>query len=187
MSWLATLFELIVKVSPQEKFFPEWWSELRHEAAENGVRLIDRHMTRDDLYGLLNATDAYVSLHRSEGLGLTMAEAMLLGKPTIATGYSGNLDFMTPHNSYLVKYDRAVIAEATWPYPQGCEWAEPSVEHAAELMRRVFDHPEEAKAVAERGRAEVTSLLSSEIAGRRLAARLSAIRAGGFTLHRGRT
>ena len=144
-------------------------------------------MSRDDLYGLMSAADAYASLHRSEGLGLTMAEAMLLGKPTIATGYSGNLDFMTPDNSYLVNYDRAVIAEATWPYPQGCVWAEPSVEHAAELMRHVFDNPDEAKAVGRRGRDEVTALLSPEVAGRQMAARLNEIAASVHRHHRGRT
>jgi glycosyltransferase involved in cell wall biosynthesis len=179
--------ELVIKVSPQEKYFPEWWAELRGAATEAGVKLIDRHVSRDDLYGLMNAADAYVSLHRSEGLGLTMAEAMLLGKPTIATGYSGNLDFMTPENSYLVRHDKAVIAEAVWPYPRGCEWAEPSVEHAAELMRRVFENPDESRRVGERGRDELTSLLAPETAGRRMAARLAEIRAGGFQLRRGRT
>ena len=179
--------ELVIKVSPQESYFPEWWGDLRRAAADASVKLIDRHLSRDELSGLMNAADAYVSLHRSEGLGLTMAEAMLLGKPTIATAYSGNLDFMTPDNSYLVRYEKATIAEAVWPYPRGCEWAEPSVGHAAELMRRVFDHPDDARRTAERGRVEVTALLSPEVAGRRMAARLAEIAAGGFQLHRGRT
>src|SRR5207249_11274978 len=126
----------------------DWWRDLRAACAANGVRLIAESLPRPRLLALMSAADTYVSLHRSEGFGLTVAESMLLGKPTIATGYSGNLDFMTPHNSYLVRYDRATIADDIPPYPKGCVWAEPSAEHAAELMRRVFEKPEEARAVA---------------------------------------
>ena len=167
--------DLVIKVSPQEEFYPEWWRELRATAADAGVKLIDRSLPRGELFALMNACDAYVSLHRSEGFGFTMAEAMLLGKPTIATGYSGNLDFMTGDNSYLVNYDRVPIAEDVPPYPRGLVWAEPSVGHAAELLRRVVDRPDEARAVAARGRADARRLLSPEAAGRRMAARLEEI------------
>jgi hypothetical protein len=101
---------------------------------------------------------------------------MLLGKPTIATSYSGNLDFMTPENSYLVDYTRAVIEDDTPPYPKGCVWAEPSVAHAAELLRRVYDRPAEAREKGERARAELLVLLSPAAAGARMTARLDAIR-----------
>jgi len=168
--------ELAIKVSPQGEFYPEWWRELRSAARDAGVRLIDKNLSRDELLALMNAADAYASLHRSEGFGLTMAEAMLLSKPTIATSYSGNLDFMTPDNSYLVDYTRAVIEDDTPPYPKGCVWAEPSVAHAAELLRRVYDRPDEARAKGERARAELLELLSPAAAGARMKARLDAIR-----------
>ena len=168
--------ELAIKVSPQGEFYPEWWHELRAAARDAGVHLIDKNLSRDELLALMNAADAYASLHRSEGFGLTMAEAMLLGKPTVATGYSGNLDFMTPDNSYLVDYTRAVIEDDTPPYPKGCVWAEPSVAHAAELLRRVYDRPDEARAKGERARAELLELLSPAAAGARMKARLDAIR-----------
>lgn len=168
--------ELAIKVSPQGEFYADWWRELRTAARDAGVRLIDRNLSRDELLALMNAADAYASLHRSEGFGLTMAEAMLLGKPTVATGYSGNLDFMTPDNSYLVDYTRTVIEDDTPPYPKGCVWAEPSVAHAAELLRRVFDHPEEARTKGERARTELQVLLSPAAAGARMLARLTAIR-----------
>jgi glycosyltransferase involved in cell wall biosynthesis len=169
--------ELAIKVSPQGEYYADWWRELRAAAWEAGVTLIDRNLSRGELLALMNAADAYASLHRSEGFGLTMAEAMLLGKPTVATGYSGNLDFMTPENSYLVNYTRAVIEDDTPPYPKGCVWAEPSVEHAAALLRRVYDHPAEARAKGERARAELLRLLSPEAAGARMKARLDALRA----------
>jgi glycosyltransferase involved in cell wall biosynthesis len=167
--------ELVIKVGPQEKAYPDWWRDLRAACAANGVTLIDRSLPRDRLLALMNAADAYVSLHRSEGLGLTMAESMLLGKPVIATGYSGNLDFMTPENSYLVGHEKTTIAVDLPPYPRGCVWAEPSTDHAAELMRRVVEHPDDARGVAARGRAGVLELLAPAAAGARMAARLADI------------
>lgn len=167
--------ELAIKVSPQERHYPEWWKQLREAAAKHGVTLIDRSLPRGDLLALMNATDAYISLHRSEGLGLTMAEAMLLGRPTIATGYSGNLDFMNAENSYLVSHAPARIEDDIPPYPKGCVWAEPSVEDAARQMRRVYDHRDEADLVAMRGKAEVERVFSVEASAQRMAARLRQI------------
>ncbi|HEY2910298.1 MAG TPA: glycosyltransferase, partial [Gemmataceae bacterium] len=169
--------ELAIKVSPQERFYPECWRELRAAVAENAVALIDRNLDRGELLAFLNAADAYASLHRSEGFGLTMAEAMLLGKPTIATGYSGNLDFMTDETSYLVRHERSFIEEDVPPYPKGCIWAEPSVAHAAEQMRRVFDNRAEAAAIAARGQAHVRTLLSPAAAAKRMVSRLREINA----------
>jgi hypothetical protein len=92
------------------------------------------------------ACDVYVSLHRAEGIGLTIADAMALGKPVIATGWSGNTDFMNIANSFPVSYRLVELDRNVGPYPAGEVWAEPSVEHTAELMRFVVDHPAEAKA-----------------------------------------
>lgn len=142
----------------------------------NGVRLIDALMPRSDLLALMASCDCYVSLHRSEGLGLGMAETMLMGKPVIATAYSGNLDFMTPETSYLVGYERVPIPESVTQYPRGSHWAEPSVEHAAELMRRIYDRRDASKAVGERARAAVSELMSLEAFGRRMADRLAEIK-----------
>jgi glycosyltransferase involved in cell wall biosynthesis len=167
--------ELAIKVSPQERHYPEWWRELRSACTSAGVTLIDRSLPRGDLLALMNAADAYVSLHRSEGFGLTMAEAMLLGKPTIATGYSGNLDFMTPENSYLVSHTMTRIEQDIPPYPKGCVWAEPSVEDAARQMLRVHDDWAEAAAVAARGQADARRILSVEASAERMVARLREI------------
>ena len=95
---------------------------------------------------LMSSCDAYVSLHRSEGIGLTIADAMALGKPVIATGWSGNTDFMDVSNGFPVSYALVEIEENVGPYQEGELWAEPSIEHAAELMRFVVDHRDEAAA-----------------------------------------
>jgi hypothetical protein len=125
--------------------------ETVREAARHrpDVVLIDRYLSPEERDGLAALCDCYVSLHRSEGFGLTLAEAMALGKPTIATAYSGNLAFMTPENSFLVPYEPAFVPAGCDPYPQGHRWAEPDVAAAATLMRTVYEHPEMAR---ERGR-----------------------------------
>ncbi len=79
--------------------------------------------------------------YRPEGFGLTMAEAMIMGKPVIATGYSGNLDFMTEENSFLVPFEMSAVPSDCDPYPPGIPWAEPDVDAAARLMRQVVDEP----------------------------------------------
>ena len=96
------------------------------------IVLIDEYLSAHEHHALTSVCDAYVSLHRAEGLGLTMAEAMALGKPVIATAYSGNLEFMTPHNSYLVPYRYSEVPPGADPYPAGARWAEPDLDAAAE-------------------------------------------------------
>src|SRR5439155_13148068 len=81
---------------------------------------------------------------RSEGFGLTIAEAMALGKPTIATAYSGNLEFMTKENSYLCPYQLCPVGPEREPYPAASRWAEPDTRAAAELLRHVYLHREAA-------------------------------------------
>ena len=141
-------------------------------AAHPDVHLIEERLTPSERDGLFNACDCYLSLHRAEGFGYTMAEAMWEGKPVIATAYSGNLDYMTPENSYLVDFSLVPIGEGHAPYPAGGEWAEPDVEHAARLMREVFEHPEEAARRGELAAADIRRTHSPEAAGRAMATRL---------------
>ncbi len=164
--------QLVIKVSRGGKD-PASLAKLR-AAAGDGVLVLDSVLTREDALALLDCADCYASLHRSEGLGLGMAESMLLGKPVIATGYSGNLDFMTPDAAHLVEYRRVPIVEDFDPYPRGCHWAEPSGEHAASLMRQVFDRPDAARELGSRARACAGRVLSIEAADRRMADRLRA-------------
>lgn len=115
----------------------------------------DGYVSPHERDSYLAGCDCYVSLHRSEGLGLTMAEAMALGKPVIATGYSGNLEFMSESNSYLVPYELSDVPSSWWAYAPGATWAEPDVEAAAALMRRVWEQRDEARALGERARHEL--------------------------------
>ena len=141
-------------------------------AGNTDVRLLDRYVSGAEKNALIAACDCYVSLHRSEGFGITLAEAMYLGRPAIATGYSGNLEFMTSENSYLVDHELVPIGAGADPYPPDGEWAEPDIDHAARLMREVFEDPLSAAERARRGQADVRAHHSPEAAGRAMAARL---------------
>jgi glycosyltransferase involved in cell wall biosynthesis len=161
----------------------EEFSRLKSRAQEAGVMVMDEVLSREKSYGLIEACDCYVSLHRSEGLGLTMAEAMLMAKPVIATAYSGNLDFMNPSNAMLVDYQlrqlRGTCADYVFQvYKEHAYWANPSVDHAAVWMRWAFEHQEEAKVLGIKAREHAEQVLSPKAAGRRLKARLEEIHAG---------
>jgi glycosyltransferase involved in cell wall biosynthesis len=145
---------LIIK-STNGSSFPEQFTQL-HQACDHGqITLLDSYMSKRELNGLIECCDCYVSLHRTEGFGLPIAEAMLMKKPVIVTGWSGNLDFTTPDNSLLVQYGFTANTEDYGPYKIGMRWAEPDVEHAAKLMRVVFEDPAHGKTLGARGAATI--------------------------------
>ena len=90
------------------------------------------------MYGLIDVCDCYVSLHRSEGFGLGIAEAMYLSKPVIVTAYSGNMDFTNQDTSCLVEFDLVEVALDNYPFWQGQYWAEPNINQASEYMIKVY-------------------------------------------------
>jgi glycosyltransferase involved in cell wall biosynthesis len=150
------------------------------------VRVIDERYSAEKLVSLLGLCDAYASLHHSEGLGLTMAEAMAIGKPVIATGYSGNLSFMTEANSYLVRWRPGVVPKGAEPYPAGAFWADPDLDHAAELLRHVFTDRKDALLRAERARRDVEHTHSLERSAAAISRRIVEIRESGSPfLYRG--
>lgn len=167
---------LVLKTSFGDRH-PAQIKELREAAAGSNITIIDQVYSPDEVLSLMDSCDAYVSLHRSEGLGLTMAEAMLMGKPVIATNYSGNVAFMDETNSLPVKYDLVKLGRTIPPYQADFEWAEPSIEHAAQLMRRVYDDQDWAREIGARGKASAEVSLSLKVAGQKAAARLAEIAA----------
>jgi glycosyltransferase involved in cell wall biosynthesis len=165
---------LVIKVS-RGRSHPEAFAALEHAAREAGVIIVDEVLSRARAYGVIEMCDCFVSLHRAEGFGLCLAEAMLMGKPVIATNYSGNLAFMHPGNSLLVDYRLTDIADDNPIYEGGNHWANPSVEHAAALMRQCYDEPEEAQALGAIGQAEAREKLSLQAAGQRMAEQLAKV------------
>jgi glycosyltransferase involved in cell wall biosynthesis len=151
---------------------------LHEEAADLNVVMLDGYFDRPDLCALMNTADCYLSPHRSEGFGLTLLESMQLAKPVIATAYSGNMDFMSEENGYLLRYQPVTLTRDYGPYMTGATWADPDIDHAATLIRHVVEHREEARAKGSRARAMVERDYTPEVTGAVMRARLEAIRAG---------
>ena len=155
---------------------PEAREHLRHAiGGREDILLVDEALDERQMAALLARADCFVSLHRAEGFGLGPAEAMALGKPVIATGFSGTTDFMTPANSYLVDWRLRSVGPDAEHYPAEGTWAEPSVEHAAALMREVWSDPGAAAARGARAREDVAISLSAQAVGAIARARLARI------------
>ena len=144
--------------------------------AQPDIVLLDGYLGPVENATIIALSDSYVSLHRSEGFGLTMAEAMALGKPTIATAYSGNLEFMTPENSYLCPARRCEVGPEREPYPANSYWSEPDIAAAADLLQRVYSQPDEARERGRRAAEDIRSLRTAALAGKIISERLAVIR-----------
>jgi hypothetical protein len=168
---------LIIKTL-NDQVNPSAHEQVRAAAANHpDVHVLERRLPRSERDGLMNAADCYISLHRAEGFGYTLAESMWLGKPVIATGYSGNIDFMNDQNSFLVEYRLVPTGAGHDPYPADGLWAEPDVEAAARLMREVFEDQEEAGRRGRRAAEEIRASHGPEAAGHVMRERLELLHA----------
>jgi len=98
-------------------------------------------LSESQINALYKAIDVYVSAHHSEGWGLTLSDAMLFGKPVVATGYSGNLEFMTEENSFLVRFAEHYIREEELfgLFTPQMKWADPDIEHLRDIMLSLYN------------------------------------------------
>jgi glycosyltransferase involved in cell wall biosynthesis len=158
-----------------ESTAPEAFEEMVDRARGHRVSIHTGYWSPRAMRDLMAACDVYVSMHRSEGLGVPMADAMLLGKPVVGTGWSANTDFMNVSNSFPVRYELIKLEESHGPYRAGDEWANPSVRHAAELMRYIFDNPEAAREIAKQGKRDIQANYSKAIVARMVRQRLRVI------------
>ena len=170
--------QLVLK-SHNGDFKPERLARLREAAGDRSdIHIVDQFLTTAEMAALMRRADCYVSLHRAEGFGLTLGETMALGKPVIATGFSANLDFMTAENSYLVRHKETLVGPEGENYPEHGTWAEPDLDHAAQLMREVWEQQDEAHARGERARREIAEHFSLDAVGRVARERLKRLAAG---------
>lgn len=141
------------------------------------IHFTDKTMRYEEVIALKAACDCYVSLHRAEGLGFGIMEAMQLGKPCIITGYSGNMDFCNPDNSFLVDYNLIAVDPTHYPFVEpGSLWADPSREHAAYAMRSIVSDRRAAQEKGEIAAVQISERFGLEAIGSRYAVRLAEIR-----------
>ncbi|WP_308992456.1 glycosyltransferase family 4 protein [Mariniflexile litorale] len=104
------------------------------------IKIYDRELDKNSVNHLINSCDAYVSMHHSEGFGLTLAEAMYLGKPAVATNYSGNTEFMNDNNSFLIDYKLSYIENSDSNFCSKTLWANPLLYMAVEKLKSVYNN-----------------------------------------------
>ncbi len=165
---------LVIKCS-NSRIDPENAARLRQAAERGLVQIIDGYLSRTEVNDLVACCDAYVSLHRSEGFGLTLAEAMTRGKPVIGTDFSGNTDFMNASNSFPVRCKVIELTRDVGPYRRGSRWAEADVDHAADRMRNVLDDRESSAAIGTAAAAYMAEHHSPTAVGATIDVRLRAI------------
>jgi glycosyltransferase involved in cell wall biosynthesis len=162
---------LTVKVANADKA-PGLVAALQAAADAARVEIDMSPVGRGEIERLLARCDAYLSLHRSEGFGLPIAEAMALGKPVVATAYSGSSDFLDETTGYPVEWRTAVLERALGPYPAGTRWAEPDEAHAARILAEVVGNRAESARRGEAARRRIEADYGLPVSGLRLAERL---------------
>jgi len=167
---------LLVK-SSNGHHYPEQFARLM-DAASSDPRILvkDDILDRPHVRALQRCIDAYVSLHRAEGFGLGLAECMWIGKPVIATNWSGNVDFMDASNSCLVGSRLIPVEQGQYPFAEDQHWAAPDIAEAARHMARLVDDPAFAGKIGSKAAEDVRTTLSAAATARQLIGRLEAIR-----------
>ena len=163
---------LVLKTMNARPEDPRWQMLQAASAADRRIIILAETLDRGEALGLFAACDAYVSPHRAEGFGRTLAEAMLLGRPVIATAHSGNADFLTPDTGFPVAYRLAAIGPNEYPFGEGLLWADPDPDSLAANLRLTFDQPGLAKRRAEAGRRVVASRHDHQVVGQAYLQRL---------------
>lgn len=172
-----TKAHLVIKVNGVDTN-PQAYEALKAEVHDlhNRVTLTERTMSSSEVKNLLRCSDCFVSLHRSEGYGFGIAEAMVLGKPVIATAYSGNMDFMTEDTSLAVDYHLVPVLEGEYPHHEGQRWADPNYEQAASYMVKLVDDPVLGRTIGKRARLHMQNYFGYRYTGLRYRERLNEIR-----------
>lgn len=142
------------------------------KAYEN-VFFITENLSRAEVEALLASADVLISLHRSEGFGLPMAEAMYLGTPVVATNWSSTAEFMTKESACLVDYELVKIKKDIGPYKKGNRWAEADVNQAAEYLQRLASDKEYHEQISKEGKAQIQKQFNPAFIGDKIKEKLN--------------
>jgi glycosyltransferase involved in cell wall biosynthesis len=155
--------QLVLKATNPQAAPADYARLLQAIAALPNARIDDRKLPRADNYALIASADIVLSLHRSEGLGMVMAEAMCLGRPVVATAWSGNMEFMDKQSAALVPATLVTPDDPTGEFTlSGAKWADPDLDVAAAHLRQLADDPAARAALGEAGRRMVRSRLTAD-------------------------
>lgn len=139
------------------------------------VIIINEHFSKEKLHSLIQQSDVLISLHGSEGFGLTMAEAMAYGKIVVGTGYSGNLDFMNVNNSFLIQYDFIKTSNTKGLIDEGLTLARPSLKDAVEKLQYIKNNFDSLTSMRENAKSQIAENFSIQSIGELFRIRLGFI------------
>jgi glycosyltransferase involved in cell wall biosynthesis len=167
---------LVIRSSNGDRHLSELEQLYYVRGDRSDIIIRDDPLSEGEKRGLMATSDCFISLHRSTGFGLDLAEAMLMEKPVIATRYGGNLEFMNDANSFLCRHELRLIGNEAAPYPPQARWAEPDIAEAARLMRQVRENPQEARRRGAQGRLDLCAGHDPRNAGTFIKNRLAELR-----------
>lgn len=167
---------LVIKSTGAADHYPDIKAIMETAASDDPrIRIFDKNMPRTEMFGLISVSDAYVSLHRAEGFGLGMAEAMAFERIVIGTDYSGCTDFLTNETGYPVPYQLRTLESHEYSWSEGQSWAEPDQKAAIEIMRLAATSPADGKRRGKAARAHVLSTYSPSAVGEAMNKRLDVL------------
>lgn len=154
--------ELVLKVTYPDRQIEEVDALYRHSARDSRIKIVDELLATEELHDLIANSIAYVSPHRSEGLGLTVIEAMAAQVPVITTAYGGLAPFVDAATAWPISFKKVELPEEYHPYPKGFVWVDPDIGSMAEQMNQVVCRPEEASKRATLARQRVLDYFCSD-------------------------
>lgn len=166
---------LVIKVANSDKNNKHWKDFLTNDMREGNIYLIDEDMSREEVHSLFNVCNSYVSLHRSEGFGYGIAENMLMGKPVVCTGFSGNMDFCTKKNSFLVDFDLIAVQKDEYHHADGLFWANPIKQSAVEAMQQVYLDRDNSSKIGIIAKEDITRDFSTEALAKNMKSKIESI------------
>ena len=168
---------LVIKAISANEESSAWKSLLAEISNDDRVFIINKSLSRIEVTSLMLSCDAYVSLHRSEGFGRIIAEAMLLGVPTVVTNFSGNVDFCTQDTSYLVDGELVALKPDEYIFAEGQHWCDPDIPTAIEQLVRVRNDPNGREAIAMNAKKNISENYSIEAVAHAYKSRLQQLKA----------
>lgn len=170
---------LIIKSIGPGEYDPTAFQQLQNVTRiDNRIKLLTEPMLRDEMLSLISVSDCYISLHRSEGFGAGMAEAMALEKPVIGTDFSGNAEFLTQETGFPVRYALRKLMPGEYAHGEGQSWAEPDLEEAITHMRSVVNDRADAARRAQRGKLYIEAHHSADTVAETIRVRIAEVRRG---------
>lgn len=164
--------QLVLKAKHGETGAETWARDFAQTHTGVPLHIIDQPLDTIGVTSLISACDILVSLHRSEGFGRGLGEAMAAGRLALGTNWSGNTDFLTEANGLPIDYTLVRLAKDEYPHWQNQRWAEPDLDHAEALVTRMIDNPNDAKALARTAQHSIRQTHGNRATGLKILARL---------------